>query len=74
MFWSSAYGRILLLKMAFAAVLLGFGWFHWRTTVIPEWTDDTGFRFQRSVAIELLVGAGIVGVTTVLISTGLTRS
>lgn len=73
-FWSSAYGRILLLKMAFAAVLLGFGWFHWRTTVIPEWTDDTGFRFQRSVAIELLVGAGIVGVTAVLISTGLTRS
>lgn len=73
-FWTSAYGRILLIKMAFAAVLLGFGWFHWRTAVIPEWTDDTGFRFKRSVAVELLVGAGIVAVTAVLISTGLTRT
>ena len=73
-FWTSAYGRVLLLKMAFAVVLLGFGFFHWRTAVIPEWTDDTGFRFKRSVAFELLIGAGIVGVTAVLINTGLTRS
>jgi hypothetical protein len=56
--------------MAFAAALLGFGWFHWRTAVIPDWTDDTGFRFKRSVAFELLLGAGIVGVTTVLLATG----
>jgi putative copper export protein len=62
----------LLLKIGFALVLLGFGWFHWRTAVIPDWTDDTGFRFRRSVAFELLVGAGIVGVTAVLVSTGLT--
>ncbi|MGH7616076.1 MAG: copper resistance CopC/CopD family protein [Gemmatimonadaceae bacterium] len=73
-FWTSAYGSVLLLKMAFAVVLLVFGWYHWRTAVIPEWTDDTRFRFKRSVAVELLVGAGIVGVTTVLISMGLTRS
>ncbi len=73
-FWTSAYGRILLIKMAFAAALLGFGFFHWRTAVIPEWTDDTGFRFKRSVVFELLIGAGIVGVTALLITTGLTRS
>lgn len=73
-FWSTAYGRLLLLKMAFAAALLGFGFFHWRTAVIPEWTDDTGFRFKRSVAFELLIGAGIIGVTAVLITSGLTRS
>jgi copper transport protein len=73
-FWTSAYGRVLLVKMAFAAVLLGFGWFHWRTAVIPDWTDDTGFRFKRSVALELAVGAGIVGVTVILLSTGPSRS
>jgi methionine-rich copper-binding protein CopC/putative copper export protein len=73
-FWTSAYGRILLIKMSFAVVLLAFGFYHWRTAVIPEWTDDTGFRFKRSIAFELLIGAGIIGVTAVLITTGLTRS
>jgi putative copper export protein len=71
-FWTSAYGRVLVLKIAFAVVLLGFGFFHWRTAVIPDWTDDTSFRFRRSVAFELLIGAGIVAVTAVLISIGLT--
>jgi putative copper export protein len=71
-FWTSTYGRVLLLKIGFALVLLAFGWFHWRTVVVRDWTEDTSFRFKRSVAFELLVGAGIVGVTAVLLSTGLT--
>jgi putative copper export protein len=73
-FWTTAYGRVLLIKIAFAVVLLGFGFYHWRTAVIPEWTEDTGFRFKRSVALELLIGAGIVGVTAVLITMGLTHT
>jgi putative copper export protein/methionine-rich copper-binding protein CopC len=72
--WVSTYGRVLLLKIAFAAVLLGFGWFHWRTVVVPEWTDDTRFRFRRSVAFELVFGAGIVAVTAVLVTTTLPGS
>ena len=72
--WTSPYGRTLALKIAFAVILLGFGWFHWRTVVIPEWTDDTRFRFRRSVAFELVVGAGIIAVTAVLITTALPRS
>lgn len=72
--WTSTYGRVLLWKLAFAAALLAFGWFHWRTAVVPEWSDDTRFRFRRSVAFELLVGAGIVAVTAVLVTTALPGS
>jgi methionine-rich copper-binding protein CopC/putative copper export protein len=69
--WTSTYGRTLLIKVAFVAVLVGFGWFHWRTAVVAEWDDDTKFRFQRSATLELLVGAIVVGVTAVLVSTAL---
>jgi copper transport protein len=67
----STYGRILLIKIVFAVGLLGFGWFHWRTVVQPEWNDDTGFRFKRSATFELLVGALLLAVTAMLISTAL---
>ncbi|HEY9228112.1 MAG TPA: CopD family protein [Gemmatimonadaceae bacterium] len=69
--WVTAYGRILLLKLALAIVLLGIGWYHWRNVVTPEWDDDTGFRFKRSAAVELLVGAAVLGATAVLVSTAL---
>jgi copper transport protein len=68
---SSAYGRILLIKIALAVGLLGFGWFHWRTVVQPAWSDDTGFRFKRSATFELVVGAVLLAVTAMLISTAL---
>jgi copper transport protein len=68
---NTAYGQILLLKMALAAGLLGFGWFHYRTVVQPEWNDDTGFRFKRSAALELIVGAALLAATAMLISTAL---
>jgi copper transport protein len=68
---NSAYGQILLIKIALAAGLLGFGWFHYRTVVQPEWNDDTGFRFKRSAAFELIVGAAVLAATAMLISTAL---
>jgi putative copper export protein/methionine-rich copper-binding protein CopC len=71
---TTAYGRLVLLKLAFAAALLAFGWFHWRTVVVPEWTDDTRFRFRRSLVFELVFGAGIVAVTAVLVTTALPGS
>jgi putative copper export protein/methionine-rich copper-binding protein CopC len=68
---TSAYGQILLIKIALAAGLLGFGWLHYRTVVEPEWNDDTGFRFRRSAAFELIVGAALLAATAMLISTAL---
>src|SRR4029077_7069136 len=69
--WTTLYGRILLLKIALVVGLLGFGWYHWRTIVVPEWTDDTRPAFTRSATFELGVGALVVAVTAVLISTAL---
>lgn len=72
--WTTGYGFVLLVKLLLVLVLLAFGWFHWRTAVIPDWTDDTRFRFRRSAALELVVGACIIAATAVLITTALPRS
>ena len=69
--WMTQYGRTLLLKMTLVLGLFGFGFYHWRSAVLPDWDDDTGFRFRRSAAVELLLGACVVAVTAVLISTAL---
>jgi putative copper export protein len=69
--WTSVYGRILLLKIALVIVVLGFGWYHRRTAVVPAWDSDTKFRFERTATGELLVGALVLAVTAVLISTAL---
>lgn len=68
---NAAYGQILLIKIGLAVGLLGFGWFHYRTVVQPEWNDDTGFRFKRSATVELIVGAALLAATAMLISTPL---
>ena len=69
--WTSQYGRNLLWKMALVLVLLIFGSYHWRTAVIPEWSATTGRRFRMSAAAELVVGALVIAVTAVLVSTEL---
>lgn len=72
--WTTLYGRILLIKIALVAGLLGFGWHHYRTAVRPEWSDDTRPEFVRSAAVELLLGAFVVAVTALLISTAMPGS
>lgn len=69
--WTSGYGRILIGKMMLLGVLIGFGFFHWKTIIAPEWGDDTRFRFQRSATAELVVGAIVIGLTAVLVITAL---
>ena len=48
---------MLFLRSSFVLVALGFGFYHWKRVVTPEWDDDTSFRFQRSATGELIVGA-----------------
>jgi len=72
--WTTQYGRILLLKIFMASAVLGFGFYHWRTAVVPTWTEDTGFRFKRSAMMELMIGAAVVGATAVLVSAPLPLS
>jgi copper transport protein len=69
--WTTPYGSMLFRKLVFVAGVLGFGYFHWRRIVIPEWDADTRFRFARSAAFELIVGAVVVAFTALLVSTQL---
>jgi putative copper export protein len=52
-------------------VILLFGWYHWRRVIAPAWNADTKFRFQRTATMELIVGAIVLAVTAVLLSTPL---
>jgi len=60
------------LEIAFwVLVILVFGWYHWRGAVTVDWTNRTSDNFRRSAAAELVVGAIVVAITAVLISTPL---
>lgn len=65
--WTTPYGLALLRKTIFVAVVVGFGFYHWRRVVIPTWTSHTLARFRRSAAAELVFGAVVVAFTAYLI-------
>ncbi len=69
--WATHYGTILLIKIALVIVVLLFGLFHWKRVVTVDWEESTRPRFARSAAVELLVGALVVGASAALISTAL---
>lgn len=69
--WSTTYGWILLIKVCVVLVVLGFGAYHYRSAVSIEWGTGTAGKFRRSAAAELVVGAIVVAITAVLISTPL---
>jgi len=69
--WSTTYGRILLIKVCVVLVVLAFGGYHYRSAVSVEWGAGTAGKFRRSAAAELVVGAIVVAITAVLISTPL---
>jgi copper transport protein len=60
--WSTGYGRVLVVKSALLAVLVGIGWLN-RYRLIPRVSFD-GLR--RSVAAELLLFAGLVAAVALL--------
>jgi copper transport protein len=66
--WTTPYGLALLRKTIFVLVVLGFGAFHWRRFVIPEWTTDTLSRFKRSAVAELVFGAVVIALTAYLLT------
>ena len=68
-FWTTDYGRLLMRKTIVVAFALAIGGYHWRAVVTPQWGATTEARFWRTAAAELLLGAIIVAITAVLIST-----
>ncbi len=69
--WTTDYGSWLFRKLVFVLFALGFGAYHWRRFVIPEWTNDSQRRFARTMLGELLIGLIIVALTSMLVSTQL---
>ncbi len=67
--WTGAYGRLLLLKLAVVAVVLGLGAVNYRR-LTPRLGDDAGDRaLRRSATLELAVANLVLLVTAVLIRT-----
>jgi copper transport protein len=66
--WTSWYGRVLIVKLAFVALLFAVGAWNWRR-VRPSLGGDQGVRALRfSARIELTVAAMVLMVTAFLIA------
>jgi putative copper export protein len=69
MLWSSAYGRVLLLKLGVLAVLGATAAFNWRR-VKPRLLDPEGVAIlRRSAPLELALAVAVLLVTAVLVAT-----
>ena len=67
--WESTYGRILLLKLAFVAVVVILGAVNWRRLLPTLGDDGAARRITRTATAELAVAALVLAVTAVLVST-----
>lgn len=70
-FAATPYGRVLFRKIVFVVIVLAVGAYHWRKAVVPEWTEATQRLFRRSVILELLLAAVVLGFTAVLVASAL---
>ena len=67
--WESTYGRVLLLKLAFVAIVLILGAVNWRR-MLPSLGDEAAARrITRTAGTELALAALVLAVTAVLVST-----
>jgi len=67
--WESAYGRVLLLKLAILAIALAIGVYNWRVVRPRLGTDGATRVLRTSVIAELSIGALVLLVTAVLVAT-----
>ena len=68
-FWTSDYGRTLLIKLAVLAIVAGTGAYNW-LRVRPALGDELGIRrIRRSATMEILVAAAVLAITSVLVAT-----
>ena len=67
--WESDYGRVLLLKLAFVAVVVILGGINWRRLLPMLGDDGAARRITRTASAELTIAALVLAVTAVLVST-----
>ena len=69
--FDSMYGRVLLLKLAFVAIVVVLGAVNWRR-MLPRLGDDhAALRLTRTAGAELTIAALVLAATAVLVSTSL---
>jgi copper transport protein len=68
--WSSSYGRLLMVKTALLAVLIGVGWTN-RYRLVPRLGNDpkTVGLLRRNIGVELLLFAGLITAVALLTDT-----
>jgi copper transport protein len=67
--WESTYGRLLLLKLVFVALVVILGALNWRR-MLPSLGDEIAARrITRTAGAELTLAAVVLAVTAVLVST-----
>jgi len=67
--WESSYGQILLLKLAFVALVVVLGAINWRRLLPTLGDDGAARRITRTASAELTIAALVLAVTAVLVST-----
>jgi copper transport protein len=67
--WESTYGRVLLLKLAFVAIVAVLGALNWRRLLPTLGDDRAARRITRTAGAELTVAVLVLAVTAVLVST-----
>jgi putative copper export protein len=71
--WSSAFGRVLLLKVALVGGVAGLGAYH-RRAVLPRLDEPGGpdpdvmARFRTTLVLEVVLFVAITGLTAVLVA------
>jgi copper transport protein len=66
--WTSSYGQVLLVKLAFLACVTATGFYNWRRVRPALGTDEATVRLRRSATAELLIGLAVVAATAVLVA------
>lgn len=67
--WRSTYGRVLLVKLGFVALVIAMGALNWRR-ILPALGDEAAARrLTRTAGTELTLAALVLAVTAVLVST-----
>ncbi|HKW47458.1 MAG TPA: CopD family protein [Gemmatimonadaceae bacterium] len=67
--WTTSYGRVLLIKLAFVAIVVLMGAINWRRMLPSLGDDGSARRITRTAGTELTFAVIVLAVTAVLVST-----
>ena len=66
--WSSAYGRVLLLKLLALAGVVATGAYNWKRVKPMLGADAAASTFRLSARVELLIGVVVILITAILVA------